>query len=80
MSRQLIVNADDYGRAPCVSKGILQAHREGIVTSTTVMSNQPRIEAQAFRRGHGKPCCRPPPSAEGGATGHPELGRPHGGI
>jgi predicted glycoside hydrolase/deacetylase ChbG (UPF0249 family) len=46
VNRQLIVNADDYGRAPCVSKGILQAHREGIVTSTTVMINQPRIEAQ----------------------------------
>lgn len=46
MSRQLIVNADDYGRAPGVSKGILQAHREGIVTSTTVMINQPQVEVQ----------------------------------
>ncbi len=46
MSKQLIVNADDYGRAPGVSRGILHAHREGIVTSTTVMVNQPEIEAQ----------------------------------
>lgn len=46
MSKQLIVNADDYGRAPGVSRGILEAHREGIVTSTTVMVNQPGIEAQ----------------------------------
>ena len=46
MTRQLIVNADDYGRAPGVSRGILEAHREGIVTSTSVMINQPGIEAQ----------------------------------
>jgi predicted glycoside hydrolase/deacetylase ChbG (UPF0249 family) len=46
MQKQLIVNADDYGRTPGVSRGILQAHREGIVTSTTVMINQPGIEEQ----------------------------------
>jgi predicted glycoside hydrolase/deacetylase ChbG (UPF0249 family) len=46
MPKQLIVNADDYGRAPGVSRGILQAHLEGIVTSTTVMINQPGIQAQ----------------------------------
>jgi predicted glycoside hydrolase/deacetylase ChbG (UPF0249 family) len=46
MSKQLIVNADDYGRAPGVSRGILAAHREGIVTSTTVMINQPGVEEQ----------------------------------
>jgi predicted glycoside hydrolase/deacetylase ChbG (UPF0249 family) len=46
MSGQLIVNADDYGRSPGVSRGILQAHREGIVTSTTVMINQPGVEHQ----------------------------------
>jgi predicted glycoside hydrolase/deacetylase ChbG (UPF0249 family) len=28
VSRQLIVNADDYGRSPGISRGILQAHRE----------------------------------------------------
>jgi predicted glycoside hydrolase/deacetylase ChbG (UPF0249 family) len=46
MSKRLIVNADDYGRAPGVSRGILRAHREGIVTSTTVMVNQPGARAQ----------------------------------
>jgi predicted glycoside hydrolase/deacetylase ChbG (UPF0249 family) len=46
MDRKLIVNADDYGRSPGVSQGILQAHLEGIVTSTTVMINQPGVEAQ----------------------------------
>ncbi len=45
-TRQLIVNADDYGRTPGVSRGILQAHRQGIVTSTTAMINQPGIETQ----------------------------------
>jgi len=37
----LIVNADDYGRTPGVSAGILRAHLEGIVTTTTVMVNLP---------------------------------------
>ena len=46
MRKKLIINADDYGRAPGVSRGILQAHREGIVTSTTVMINQPDVEPQ----------------------------------
>ena len=46
MNKQLIVNADDYGRAPGVSRGILTAHQEGIVTSTTVMINQPGVEGQ----------------------------------
>jgi hypothetical protein len=46
MGKKLITNADDYGRSPGVSRGILQAHREGIVTSTTVMINQPDMERQ----------------------------------
>jgi chitin disaccharide deacetylase len=37
MTRQLIVNADDFGLTPGVSAGILAAHRHGIVTSTTVL-------------------------------------------
>ena len=40
MSKQLIVNADDYGKTAGVTRGIIQAHREGIVTSTTVMVTQ----------------------------------------
>jgi predicted glycoside hydrolase/deacetylase ChbG (UPF0249 family) len=44
MSRQLIVNADDYGKTEGVTQGIIQAHREGIVTSTTVMMNMPQVE------------------------------------
>jgi predicted glycoside hydrolase/deacetylase ChbG (UPF0249 family) len=45
-SKYLIVNADDYGRTPGVSKGIREAHLRGIVTSTTVMMNMPRVEAE----------------------------------
>lgn len=41
MSTHLIVNADDYGRTPGVSRGIRHAHRHGIVTSTTAMMNMP---------------------------------------
>lgn len=44
LSRQLIVNADDYGRTAGIVQGILQAYREGIVTSTTAMMNMPGIE------------------------------------
>jgi len=44
MERQLIVNADDYGRTPGVSAGIRQAHLHGIVTSTTAMMSMPGVE------------------------------------
>ncbi len=39
MTTRLIVNADDYARTPEVARGIRQAHRRGIVTSTTAMMN-----------------------------------------
>ena len=35
---KLVVGADDYGLTPLVSRGILRAHREGIVTSTSVLA------------------------------------------
>jgi predicted glycoside hydrolase/deacetylase ChbG (UPF0249 family) len=41
VSRILIVNADDFGMCEGVNRGILEAHRDGIVTSTTVMANMP---------------------------------------
>lgn len=41
---RLIVNADDYGRTPGVSRGIRQAHLEGMVTSTTALMNMPGVE------------------------------------
>jgi predicted glycoside hydrolase/deacetylase ChbG (UPF0249 family) len=45
----LIVNADDYGRTPGVSRGIREAHARGIITSTTAMMNMPGIEAELER-------------------------------
>jgi predicted glycoside hydrolase/deacetylase ChbG (UPF0249 family) len=54
MSRRLIVNADDYGRTAGVVEGILRAHQQGIVTSTTAMMNMPGIE-DALRRAQSCP-------------------------
>lgn len=45
--RQLIVNADDFGRSPGISQGIISAHQQGIVTSTTLMVNLPWSAAAA---------------------------------
>ena len=36
---KLIVNADDFGYTPGVTQGIVRAHKEGIVTATTMMAN-----------------------------------------
>lgn len=43
-SRRVIVNADDLGWSPGVTDGILMAHRNGIVTSTTLAANMPDAE------------------------------------
>lgn len=37
MNKYLIVNADDFGYSYGVNKGIIEAHTNGIVTSTSVM-------------------------------------------
>jgi predicted glycoside hydrolase/deacetylase ChbG (UPF0249 family) len=37
--RQLAVNADDFGFTRDVNDGIVEAHRKGILTSTTIMAN-----------------------------------------
>ena len=37
--KQLIINADDFGFTRDVNAGIIQAHREGVLTSTTLMAN-----------------------------------------
>ena len=41
----LIVNADDFGLTERVSQGILHAHRDGIVTSTTLMATGKAFDA-----------------------------------
>jgi len=42
--KRLIVNADDFGRAPGVNAGVLRAHRDGIVTATTLMVGAPAAD------------------------------------
>lgn len=37
----VIINADDFGFSEGVSRGILRAHLQGVVTSTTVAANMP---------------------------------------
>ena len=37
--KQLVVNADDFGFTPDVNAGIVEAHRDGILTATTLMAN-----------------------------------------
>jgi predicted glycoside hydrolase/deacetylase ChbG (UPF0249 family) len=37
--RTLVVNADDFGYNRDVNRGIIRAHREGILTATTLMAN-----------------------------------------
>jgi hopanoid biosynthesis associated protein HpnK len=37
--KKLILNADDFGMTCGVNEGIVRAHREGILTSTTLMAN-----------------------------------------
>lgn len=43
MSKYLIVNADDFNLTAGVSRGIVDGHRQGIITSTTVMVNLPGL-------------------------------------
>jgi predicted glycoside hydrolase/deacetylase ChbG (UPF0249 family) len=47
MSFRLILNADDYGYDPAVSKGIAESMRRGVVSSTTMIVNSPHSEAAA---------------------------------
>jgi hopanoid biosynthesis associated protein HpnK len=42
--KELILNADDFGLTRGVNLGIIRAHREGILTSTTLMANGPAFD------------------------------------
>lgn len=44
MSRTLIVTADDLGIAESVNNAIREAHRDGLVTSASLMANMPAFE------------------------------------
>lgn len=50
-SRRLIVNADDFGRTPGHNEAVALAHREGILTTASLMVNEPAAaEAVALAR------------------------------
>jgi hopanoid biosynthesis associated protein HpnK len=42
--KQLILNADDFGLTRGVNEGIVRAHRQGILTSATLMANSPAFD------------------------------------
>jgi len=47
MSKSLIVNADDFGLCACVNGGIVEAHRQGALSSATIMANMPGFDQAA---------------------------------
>jgi hopanoid biosynthesis associated protein HpnK len=46
--RRLIVNADDFGASAGVNQAVIRAHREGILTTASLMVNEPGL-AEAVR-------------------------------
>jgi hopanoid biosynthesis associated protein HpnK len=51
--RRLIVNADDFGRSTSINQAIIRAHCEGILTTASLMANEPAFEeAVALAREH----------------------------
>ncbi|PYI83222.1 MAG: hopanoid biosynthesis associated protein HpnK, partial [Verrucomicrobia bacterium] len=52
-ARRLIVNADDFGRSHSINQAVVRAHREGILTSASLMVNEAAAEeAAALAREH----------------------------
>jgi hopanoid biosynthesis associated protein HpnK len=52
-ARRLIVNADDFGRSASINRAVIRAHREGILTTASLMVNEPAFEeAVALAREH----------------------------
>ncbi|EEF60930.1 hopanoid biosynthesis-associated protein HpnK [Pedosphaera parvula] len=50
-ARRLIVNADDFGRSHSINQAVIHAHREGILTTGSLMVNEPACdEAVALAR------------------------------
>src|SRR6266700_580709 len=43
-ARRLIVNADDFGRSSSINQAVIRAHREGVLTSASLMVNEPGFE------------------------------------
>lgn len=45
---KMIINADDFGYCRAVNYGILDAHRQGVLTSATLLTNTPGFQHAAF--------------------------------
>ncbi len=43
-ARRLIVNADDFGRSHSINEAVIRAHRDGILTTASLMVNEPGLE------------------------------------
>ena len=41
---RLIVNADDFGRSHSINQAVIRAHREGILTTASLMVNEPGFD------------------------------------
>src|ERR1041385_7695696 len=39
--RRLIINADDFGRSRSINQAVIRAHREGVLTTASLMVNEP---------------------------------------
>jgi hopanoid biosynthesis associated protein HpnK len=49
--RRIIVNADDFGRSHSINQAVIRAHREGVLTTASLMVNEPGFdEAVALAR------------------------------
>jgi predicted glycoside hydrolase/deacetylase ChbG (UPF0249 family) len=69
VTRELIVNADELGWTEGVNHGIVKVHRQGIVTSTTMVANERAFE-------HGVQMAREVPSLAIGVHLNVTYGRP----
>lgn len=42
--RRLIINADDFGRSHSINEAVIRAHRNGVLTTASLMVNEPAFE------------------------------------
>jgi len=56
-ARRVIVNADDFGLAPAVNEAVERAHREGILTTASLMAGEAGAD-DAMRRARALPTLR----------------------
>lgn len=50
--KKLIINADDFGFNRQITDGIIECHREGVLTSTTLMVNMPAADHAVEKAKH----------------------------